>query len=68
LRDLPFLHPEIGSSTGIEEVAEEIQRVRFMHDAPRFFDDEICRLGSAENTFGAEVLHARNGWRRLNAS
>ncbi len=41
---------------GIKQVADEIWLVSFMEYNPGFFDDETCRLGSAENPFGAEVL------------
>jgi putative transposase len=49
-------HQSAGQNVGIKQVADEIWLVSFMEYAPGFFDDETCRLGSAENPFGAKVL------------
>ncbi len=45
-----------GQNVGIKQVADKIGRVSFMEYDLGFFDDETCRLGSAENPFGAKVL------------
>jgi hypothetical protein len=45
-----------GQNVGIKEVADKIWLVSFMHYDLGFFDHETCRLGSAENPFGAKVL------------
>jgi putative transposase len=45
-----------GQNVGIKQVADKIWLVSFMHYDLGFFDDETCRLGSAENPFGAKVL------------
>jgi putative transposase len=49
-------HQSAGQNIGIKQVADEIWLVRFMQYDPGFFDDETCRLGSAENPFRAKVL------------
>jgi len=45
-----------GQNAGIKEVADKIWRVSFMHYDLGFFDHETCRLGAAQNHFGAKVL------------
>jgi putative transposase len=45
-----------GQNVGIKEIADKIWLVSFMHYDLGFFDHETCRLGSAENPFGAKVL------------
>ena len=45
-----------GQNVGIKQVDERIWLVSFMQYDLGFFDDETCRLGSAENPFGAKVL------------
>jgi putative transposase len=37
-------------------VADQIWLVSFMHYDLGFFDHETCRLGAAQNPFGAKVL------------
>lgn len=45
-----------GQNVGIKQVDDRIWLVSFMRYDLGFFDDETCRLGSAENPFGARVL------------
>ena len=45
-----------GQNVGIKQVDDRIWLVSFMHYDLGFFDEETCRLGSAENPFGAKVL------------
>ena len=45
-----------GQNLGIKEVADKIWLVSFMHYDLGFFDHETCRLGAAQNPFGARVL------------
>ena len=45
-----------GQNVGIKEVTDKVWLVTFMEYDLGFFDDETCRLESAENPFGAKVL------------
>jgi putative transposase len=45
-----------GQKVGIKQVDEQIWLVTFMHYDLGFFDNESCRIESAENPFGAKVL------------
>ena len=45
-----------GQNVGIKEVADKIWLVSFMEYDLGFFDHETCRLGNAQNPFGAKVL------------
>ena len=45
-----------GQNVGIKQVDDKIWLVSFMQYDLGFFDEETCRLGSAENPFGAKVL------------
>jgi putative transposase len=45
-----------GQNVGIKQVDDRTWLVSFMQYDLGFFDDETCRLGSAENPFGARVL------------
>jgi len=45
-----------GQNVGIKQVDDKICLVSFMQYDLGFFDEETCRLGSAENHFGAKVL------------
>lgn len=45
-----------GQNVGIKQVDDKIWLVTFMQYDLGFFDGETCRLGSAQNPFGAKVL------------
>ena len=45
-----------GQNVGVKQVSDQIWLVSFMNYDLGFFDDETCRLESAENPFGAKVL------------
>src|SRR6478609_1426998 len=45
-----------GQNVGVKQVSGQIWLVSFMNYDLGFFDDETCRLESAENPFGAKVL------------
>ena len=45
-----------GQNVGIKQVDDKIWLVSFMQYDLGFFDEDSCRLGSAENPFGARVL------------
>ena len=45
-----------GQKVGVKEVSDRIWVVSFMHYDLGYFDHESCRLESAENPFGANVL------------
>ena len=45
-----------GQKVGVKEVDDKIWLVSFMDYDLGFFDDQTCRLGTAENPFGAKVL------------
>jgi putative transposase len=45
-----------GQKVGIKQVDEQIWLVTFMHYDLGFFDNESCRIESAENPFGPKVL------------
>jgi putative transposase len=45
-----------GQNVGIEEVADKIWLVSFMHHDLGSFDHETRRIGAAQNLFWAEVL------------
>ena len=45
-----------GQNVGVKQIADQIWLVSFMEYDLGFFDDETCRLESAENPFGAKVL------------
>jgi hypothetical protein len=54
----PVLQPRAATSGGIKEGSEKIWVVSFMQYDLGFFDDEPCRIESAENPFVARVSHA----------
>ena len=43
-------------NVGVKQVSDQIWLVSFMKYDLGFFDDETCRLESAENPFGAKLL------------
>ena len=45
-----------GQNVGIKQIEDKIWLVSFMDYDLGFFDDQTCRLGTAENPFGAKVL------------
>lgn len=45
-----------GQNVGIKQVEDKIWLVSFMQYDLGFFDEESCRLGNAQNPFGAKVL------------
>ena len=45
-----------GQNVGVKQIGDQIWLVSFMEYDLGFFDDETCRLESAENPFGAKVL------------
>ena len=45
-----------GQKVGVKQIDEQIWLVTFMHYDLGFFDNESCRVESAENPFGAKVL------------
>jgi putative transposase len=45
-----------GQKVGVKQIAEQVWLVSFMHYDLGFFDNETCRVESAENPFGAKVL------------
>jgi len=54
--DCPSLHFKRRTYVGIKQVSERVWLVGFMRFDLGFFDDETCRIESAENPFDAKVL------------
>jgi len=45
-----------GQKVGVKQLSDQVWLVSFMHYDLGFFDNETCRVESAENPFGAKVL------------
>ncbi len=51
---------------GLKQVADQVWLVRFMRYDLGYFDNETCRLESAESQFGAKVLPMCPEWTSRN--